>query len=74
MSVIQSVLSLKGILVKRVVYVIDTLCMLYQLYEVEDDIHLQFHQSITHLVHGVKGQFVIEVFMQLRNNLLRLLP
>jgi len=39
-SVFERVLPLKGILVERVVYVIDTLGILYQLYEVEDDIHL----------------------------------
>ena len=48
MSVFQRILSLKGILVERVVNVVDALCMFYQLYEVEDDIHLQFHQSIAH--------------------------
>jgi len=48
MSVFQRILSLKGILVERVVNVVDALCMLHQLYEVEDNVHLQFHQSITH--------------------------
>ena len=40
MLVFQRVLPLKGILVERVVNVIDTLGMLYQLYEVENDIDL----------------------------------
>ncbi len=73
-SVFQRVLSLKGVLVERVVNVVDALGMFYQLYEVEDNVYLQFHQSITHLIHGVIRQFVIEVFIQLRHNLLRLLP
>ena len=59
MSIFQRVLSLKGILVERVVNAVDALCMLYQLNEVEDDVHLQSHQSITHLIHGVIRQFVI---------------
>ena len=59
MSIFQRVLSLKGILVERVVNAVDALCMLYQLNEVEDDVQLQFHQSITHLIHGVIRQFVI---------------
>ena len=39
-SVFQRVLSLKGVLVERVVNVVDALGMFYQLYEVEDNVYL----------------------------------